>query len=80
MKTCAAGPSCVDGDNWIKIIVTNIYGTDGNNICNAIAETSTWLCIAELDSHELNSIETLMTFQLILLNEKPRSAAIGIKE
>lgn len=75
MKTCAAGPSCFDGDNWIKIIVTNIYGTDGNNIPNAIAETSKWLCIAELDSHKLKSIETLMTFQLILLNEKHRSAA-----
>ena len=76
----AAGPSCFDGDDWRRIIGTNIYGADGNDLRKAIAETTRQLCIDELDSHSLKSIESLMACRLIPLNKNPGVRPIGIGE
>ena len=76
----AAGPSCFDGGDWRRIIDTNIYRTNGNDLRKTIAETTRKLCIEELDSHSLKSLESLMACHLIPLNKNLGVRPIGIGE
>ena len=80
MKTNGAVvPSCFDRDDWRQIIDNETYGTDGNDLCKVITETTKRFCIAELlNSHGLKSVETLMICRLILFAKNPGVRPIGI--
>ena len=76
----AAGPSCLDGDDWRKILGSNIYGSEGVDLRKAISEMTKILCRQELSPDELITIEAILNCRLIPLNKNPGLRPIGIGE
>ena len=74
----AAGVSCLDSDEWRKIIGSNIYGNAAVDLRKSIAELTKQLTSREIQ--DLDSIAPLMVCRLIPLDKNPGVRPIGIGE
>ena len=76
----AAGPSCLGGDDWRRVLGYNIFKTEGRELRKAIAEITKLICKEEFDQSRLQSIAALNACRLIPLNKNPGVRPIGIGE
>ena len=76
----AAGPSSLDGDDWRRLIGTDTFKTEGNDLRKAIAEITKIICREEFNASRLHGINVLNACRLIPLNKDPGVRPIGIGE
>ena len=74
----SSGPSKFDADDWKRILVTKLFGTEGHELCTAIARMARQLCTEDITDTE--SITALMACRLIPLDKNPGLRPIGIGE
>ena len=74
----SAGPSLYDADDWRKILGSNIYGNEAEDLRKSLASLARELCANEVEDPK--SIEALMACRLIPLDKNPGLRPIGIGE
>ena len=74
----AAGSSKFDADHWRRILGSNVFGNHSLELRRSLARMTKKLCSQKLSCHE--SLEALLSSQLILLNRSPGVRPIGIGE
>ena len=74
----AAGPSLLNADDWRRILGTKLYGTEGVDLCKAIANLAKRLCTEDIEDPE--TISALMACRLIPLDKSPGLRPISIGE
>ncbi len=63
-----AGPSGLDGDGWRRILCSNSFKNESNDLCTSLAEMTRRLCTT-IQSDE--SLEAFLSSRLIPLNKNP---------
>ena len=74
----AAGPSNMDANHWRRILCSKDFGSEGLDLCRAIANLTRSLCATKVN--DLDSLEALLACSLIPLDKDPGVRPIGIGE
>ena len=72
-----SGPSGMDADGWKKILVSKVYGQNGEDLRKAFAEVIKKICREKIDD---NSLESFLACRLVPLDKNPGLRPIGIGE
>ena len=72
----SAGPSGLDADGWLRILMLGNFGSSGEDLRMAIADVTKRLCRDNTVKH----LEAFLACRLIPLDKQPGARPIGIGE
>ena len=77
----SAGPSGLDSEGWRRILISRVFGKNGEELCNSVSRLAKQLA-TKLIEHNGNSspIDALLACRLIPLDKSPGIRPIGIGE